>query len=411
MKFLAITYGTEGDTRPIAALCRALIDSGHDVRLLASDATLGSAREMGVPSDALAGDIRGMARPGGEISNVVERGDRFSSVATTLAHIANLNAEAWLQAAVEAGRDRDALLVSGLAGFAGLSAAEHLRIPAIGVGLIPISPTSAFPSPFLPPRWIPAGLNRVSHHFVNGMLWRAFRKAVNRARVRICGLEPRRSVWSGHPMLYGVSPSLLPRPADWPANAYMCGQWTAASMPWEPPQALNEFLDAGEPPIYVGFGSMMGVDHEKLLETIIGATEGRRTLIYPGWSGMTPADLPSNFFVLGDTPHQWLFPRTSLVVHHGGSGTSHSAARAGVPAVVVPFAADQFFWAHRLQALGIAEAIPAKALTQSALAAGMEAAMRTDVGSRARQVGERMRAEDGVAAALSAIRSLTARPR
>jgi sterol 3beta-glucosyltransferase len=406
MKFLAITYGTEGDTRPIAVLCRALIDSGHDVRLLASSATLNGAQELGVPTAALAGDIRGMAVPGGAISNVVERGDRFSSVASTLAHIANGNAEAWLQSAVEAGSGRDAILLSGLAGFVGLSAAEHLGIRAIGVGLIPISPTAAFPSPFLPPHWVPAGLNRVSHRFVNGILWRAFRKAMNRARTRVCELPPRRSVWSGHPMLYGVSPSLLPRPADWPDNAYMCGQWVPASTPWEPPQPLKDFLNAGEPPIYVGFGSMMGIDHQKLLQTIIAATAGRRTLIYPGWTGMDPSGLPSNFFVLGDTPHQWLFPRTSLVIHHGGSGTCHSAARAGVPSVVVPFAADQFFWAHRLHALGIAKTVPAKALTTSTLVACIEGATHADVRSRAREVGESMNAEDGLASALSAIDTL-----
>lgn len=95
--------------------------------------------------------------------------------------------------------------------------------------MIPITPTAGFASPFLPPKWIPRVLNRASHTFVSAALWRAFRAKTNEARAMF-RLPPRRAVWTEHPMIYSVSPSLLPAPADWPANARLCGQWLAPAL-------------------------------------------------------------------------------------------------------------------------------------------------------------------------------------
>jgi sterol 3beta-glucosyltransferase len=405
MKFLVATYGTEGDARPLAALCRALMDAGHDSALLADGATLGSARALDVPTVALAGDIREILRSGEAVAG---RG-RVTDTVKALAGIANANAEAWMRTVVETGQGCDAVIVSGLAAFIGLSAAEHLGIKAIGTGLIPITPTAAFPSPFLPPRIVPRFLNRASHHLVDTMLWRAFRKATNAARASVCGLPPRRDLWTAHPMLYGVSPSLLPRPADWPANAQLCGQWTLPPPRWSPPPELIEFLAAGEPPLYVGFGSMLGFDRDAAVAAVIGAVGGRRALFHAGWSGIDAARLPANFFAIGDTPHSWLLPRTSLVLHHCGSGTTHSAARAGVPSVPVPFAGDQPFWADRLTRLGVAPpAVPGKTLSASRLADGIAFAESAEVRQRAKALGERMAMEDGLGTTVAAIEAIMA---
>jgi sterol 3beta-glucosyltransferase len=413
MKFVVATYGTEGDTRPLAALCRALMDAGHEAILLADGATLGSARALDVPSAALAGDIKGTLQPALTNSGVVAGKSSFSGTANALAYIANTNAEAWLRDIVAAGKDCDAILVSGLAAFAGLSAAEYLGVKAIGTGFIPITPTAVFASPFLPPRYIPAIFNRASHHFVNGMLWRAFRKKINAARTAVCGLPPRDELWTDHPMLFGVSPNLLTetgqQPGDWPGNAHACGQWTPSSPDWCAPQALTDFLEAGEAPMYVGFGSMVGFDRARLQSDLIEAVAGRRAVFYPGWSGVDRAALPANFQVVDDTPHDWLFPRMSLVIHHGGSGTTHSAARAGVPSVVVPFAGDQFFWADRLRRAGVAaDPVDGRRLRAASLARGIEFAERAEVRTRARELGVRIKAEHGLTQAVSAIQKLMA---
>jgi sterol 3beta-glucosyltransferase len=128
----------------------------------------------------------------------------------------------------------------------------------------------------------------------------------------------------------------------------------ASSTGWVPPLELANFLSPGEAPIYIGFGSMTGFNNARLLEALIKAMQGRRALFKPGWSRIDPKSLPNNFLTIADTPHDWLSPRVAAVVHHGGSGTSHSAARAGVPSVVAPFARDQFFWAERLRVAGVA---------------------------------------------------------
>ncbi|WP_225773520.1 glycosyltransferase [Inquilinus sp. Marseille-Q2685] len=409
MKFLVVTYGTEGDARPLAALCRALMDAGHESMLLADSATLGSAGAMGVPAVALAGDIRGTLRSGDAISAAVAGGRRVTHTVKALSRIANTNAGAWMRTVVDNGRGCDAIIVSGLAAFIGLSAAEHLGVKAIGAGLIPITPTAAFPSPFLPPGIVPRFLHRASHHLVNTMLWRSFRDATNAARAAVGELPPRRDLWTRHPMLYGVSPSLLPRPSDWPANALVCGQWTLPPPRWSPSPQLLDFLAAGEPPLYVGFGSMLGFDRDAIVRAVIDAVDGRRAVFHEGWSGIDVARLPANFLAIGDTPHSWLFPRMSLVIHHCGSGTTHSAARAGVPSVPVPFAGDQFFWADRLTRIGVAPpAVPGRALSAARLARGIAFAESAGTRQRAKAVGESMAAEDGLGAAVTAIETIMA---
>ncbi|ARP86384.1 glycosyltransferase [Bordetella genomosp. 9] len=409
MKVLVVTYGTEGDTRPLAALCRALIDAGHEARLLADRSTLGSALSLGVPAQALSGDIRAALMPGAVLSSAVRRKAGFNSTNKALAWIANSHTHAWMRETMEASEGCGLLILSGLAAFVGLSVAEYRGIAAIGAGFIPINPTAAFASPFLPPDKVPRWLNRASHRFVNNTLWRAFRKATNAARADVCGLPPRRTVWTDHPMLYGVSPSLVPQPEDWPANALVCGQWKTANPEWTPPPALEAFVAQGEPPVYIGFGSMAGFDPRGMASQLAAGAAGRRVVFYPGWSGIDASMLPDNFFFLGDTPHHWLFPRMSLVVHHGGAGTTHSAAGAGVPSVVVPFAADQFFWADRLRRLGVAApAVMGARMRGADLARAIAFAERDEVRQRAGALGRRMAEEDGLRNALAAIERLSA---
>jgi sterol 3beta-glucosyltransferase len=266
--------------------------------------------------------------------------------------------------------------------------------------MIPLTPTSEFPSPFLPPRATPRWLNRFSYGLVAEALWRAFRNATNAARAK-AGLPPGRKIWSGHPMLYGISPTLLPQPADWPENAWMCGQWVRPVPEWDAPGPLQDFLTAGDPPIYVGFGSMVGFDQRQLLDVMIGAVAGRRALFYPGWNSRDSLNLPPNFCIIDDTPHDWLFPRTSLIIHHGGSGTTHSTARAGVPSVVLPFAADQFFWAEQLRRKGIAPAAASgPKVTATILSRAIAAAENAEMREQASAVGATMRKEDGLAKAV-----------
>lgn len=405
MKFAVVTYGTEGDTRPMALLCRALIDAGHGAHLLADAATLGYATALGVPAMGLAGDIGSVLR---HDTTLTRNGAGFGDTARAFARIATANSEAWLRATIAAAEGCDAVIVSGLAAFVGLSAAEALGVPAIGTGLIPITPTRDFASPFLRPGTAPRWLNRASHSLVNALLWRVFKSPINAARAAVCGLPPRSGVWTEHPMLYGISPSLVPQPADWPPTAQICGQWLAPLTDWSPPPALGEFLAAGEPPIYLGFGSMGALGGAPLMREALTALRGRRALFYPGWGSVNAADLPANVHLLADAPHGWLFPRTALAIHHGGAGTTHAAARAGVPSVVVPFAGDQFFWADRLRQAGTAPApVSAKGLRADRLARAIDEANKDAPRAAAVALAASVAREDGLKTAVTAIQALT----
>jgi sterol 3beta-glucosyltransferase len=319
-----------------------------------------------------------------------------------------------LRTLLEDARDSDAILFSGLASYVGLAAGEALGKPAIGLGLWPLSPTAEFGSPLLPPWRLPGWLNRWSHHLISAAMWRMFRPATNAALREVLGAPPRRAVWSDYPLLYGVSPQLVPQPRDWAGHWRICGAWqapVARALDWQPPPALKAFLAAGPRPIYVGFGSMGGFNRKRLVRTLVEGVRGRRVLFWPGWSGIDGEALPANFHVLEAAPHEALFPLVSAVVHHGGAGTTHTAACAGVPSVVVPFAADQFFWADRLARAGVAaRAVSQKRLDAAALARQLDFAERPGTQARARALGQAMACEDGTGRTVATLEYWLAAP-
>ena len=145
------------------------MDTGHEARLLADAANLGNAQILSVPNTTLASDIRGTLVPYHAIAGVVAKGGGFNENARALAKIANENAQSWLGNLIEAS-ERCARFSWRLAVRVGFSAAEYVGAKGIGSSMIPITPTTAFPSPFLPPKWVTRLLNRASHGFVNAML-------------------------------------------------------------------------------------------------------------------------------------------------------------------------------------------------------------------------------------------------
>jgi UDP:flavonoid glycosyltransferase YjiC (YdhE family) len=401
MKITFLTYGTEGDTRPLLALAREVVARGHDAHLLADVAGAPRAQALGIPFTPLAGDMRAAFLPGGAFGALLKDGASMARLTRACADLARANTLPWMEAACAAAQGSDVLVYSGLAGFVGLAVAEGLGIPCIGAAMWPLTPTREFAPPFLPMHRLPGWANLLAHRAFERMAWAMFGPELNRARTRVFGAPSRRRPWRGVPLLVGCSPALLAPPADWPANVAVTGVWQLpAGEGWQPPQALTDFLAAGPAPVYIGFGSMAGIAQDTLVDAVAAVASGRRVLFHPGWSGIDPARLPPGVFVLDDTPHDWLFPRTALVVHHGGAGTSHAVARAGMPSVVVPFAGDQFFWARRMTAGGIAATCPAAGLDGARLVRAVDAASAMPLREAARRVGEAMRQEDGVRTAV-----------
>jgi sterol 3beta-glucosyltransferase len=204
---------------------------------------------------------------------------------------------------------------------------------------------------------------------------------------------------------------VVPRPADWPATAHVTGYWWPATTPprWQPPEQLVDFLRAGPRPVFVGFGSMTPT-HERLHDVVATAVKraGVRAVVQSGWAGLAPAS--DDILLVGDLPHEWLFPRTVAVVHHAGAGTTGAGLRAGVPAVPVPVLVDQPFWAARLHQLGVSpHPLPLHELTADTLSDALRSCLeRSTYRNRATELARRVRADDGPAVVLSLITQLEA---
>ena len=200
----------------------------------------------------------------------------------------------------------------------------------------------------------------------------------------------------------------MPRPPDWPEHVRISGSWFLdGEETWAPSAELAGFLDAGPPPVYVGFGSMSGQAPGQLVDTVVEALRrtGRRGLLATGWGGLRPGDLPASVHVVDEAPHDWLFPRMEAVVHHGGAGTTAAGLRAGRPTVVCPFSMDQPFWGRRVHEAGAGpQPVFQKHLTAPALATAIREATETPSIQRAAEaLGRRIRSENGVQRAVDLI--------
>lgn len=411
---------------PFAALGLGLRAAGHRVSLATFPAFEGFVREQGLEFRLISGDpediLRDLARGG------VQPASLLRLLGGSVEPLLEKNFAECLQAC----RDADVVIYSQIA-FFGQQVAEALELPAIGAGLQPIlSRTSRFPSAILP---VGPGLegalsrpyNRISYAAAEQLLWQPLRGSVNRARQNVLGLAPlsfggpfRRFREEGWPVLYGWSPSLLPKPPDWPANLSVTGHWYLdRSAGWEPPRELVDFIESGPRPVCVGFGSTMLAEPDKTTGIVLEALRrsGERAVLLSGRGGLGNEDLgdedlgyedlgyedlPDGVFVADEIPHEWLLPQMRAFVHHCSAGTTAAALRAGVPSVAVPFYGDQSLWAALIERAGAGERLPAARLTPQRLADALHQATSGESLAAARTLGERVRDEDGVANAVRA---------
>ena len=266
---------------------------------------------------------------------------------------------------------------------------------------------------------MPQPLNRLSQHLTRQILWQVARPADNIARQKVLGLRkapffgPYRSeILNRYPVLYGFSPAVIPRPEDWNNDQVrITGFWELPPEDdWSPPEGLQDFLDAGPPPVYIGFGSMSATDPHATARTVFQALArtGLRAVLSTGWEGLAADELPDDVYMVRDVPHSWLFPRMRAVAHHGGAGTTAAGLTAGVPSVIVPHHGDQPWWGRQVARLGAGpDPVPRRRLTAGALAAALiRATTDTVMISAAAALGERIRAEDGVGQAVEFLRTM-----
>ncbi|MGW0562775.1 glycosyltransferase [Streptomyces sp. NPDC003016] len=400
MRILIITAGSRGDVAPFTGLGRRLSDAGHQVAVAAHPSLAALVGGCGLDYRPVPGDPQGLLRAWSRAAS------REESRALTRAYADGL--ADGVAEAVAGGTD----LVLTAFGPAPLSrtAGEAFGVPVIGTYLVPAFATRQFPLPGARDADVlgPEG-NLAAGRAVERRAEGLFAGTVTRLRARL-GLPAGAPSAPGdtRPVFHGFSPLVVPRPEDWPSRVEVTGYWwPARPHRWQPPAELADFLQAGPPPVFIGFGSMAPGQGERLSELVAAAVDraGVRAVVQAGWAELSACG--ADVLAIGDVPHDWLFPRTAAVVHHAGAGTTAAGLRAGVPALPVPVMADQPFWASRLHRLGVApRPLPFQGLTAEALGAAITACLSEPAHRRrAAELAHRIAAEDGAAAVLAHIGS------
>ncbi|KAH8921875.1 glycosyltransferase family 1 protein [Atractiella rhizophila] len=432
LKFTCLTIGSRGDVQPYIALAKGLIAEGHQVRI----ASHGEYREWveghGIEFRECGGD------PAELMKLSVDNG--MFSVSFLREGIAKFRG--WLDELLvstwEACQGTEVLIESPST-MAGIHISEALQIPYFRAFTMPWTRTRAYPHAFaVPDHKMGGSYNYMTYTLIDTVFWKATAGQVNRWRRKTLGLGPtnmEKMAQDKVPFLYNFSTALVPPPLDWHEWVHVTGYWNLSNPDdskthkWTPPDTLVAFLSRAEQEnkkvVYIGFGSIVVQDPVALTNSIVEGVSkaGVMAIVSKGWSDrMLKTDTVEaleeskiqeekeknildenpNIYNVKSIPHDWLFPRIHAAVHHGGAGTTGASLRNGLPTIIRPFFGDQFFWADRVESMGIGLGI--KKVTVDNLVHALKIATTDErMIGRAKSVGEQLRAEDGVATAIETI--------
>lgn len=395
MRVLLSTFGSRGDAEPLAALASALHAQGAQARVCASPDFAGRMEQAGVELFPVGPPVREWIR---EVM-----ADPTPDIPGRGAQVMDLYCRA-LSVAIE---DCDAVVATGLfpSTTAAQMVAERHHRPYVYAGYCPTYLPSMHHAPFqFPHRPLPPETadNRERWALNAQAMQETFGDAANRHRAEL-GLEPvydlRDRVFTALPWL-ATDPVLSPWAPTSLCEVVQTGAWI---LPDDRPLApdLRTFLDAGEPPVYVGFGSMSLHAWNDAARVAIDAVRGldHRIVLAGGWAGLTPVDAGDDCFAIGEVNQQALFPHMAAIVHHGGAGTTMAATRSGTPQVVVPQIADQPYWAGRVADLGIGVAHAGAGASVESLSAALAQALKPQTRVRAKVVAGMVRSDGAAVAA------------
>lgn len=407
-----LTSGTRGDVIPYIALGKGLANAGYNVRVAAPSGFAQLFNEQGEGTSPL----NFVPFDGNPTDLLIEQGDSTPMTLGTnpirsIQATRNFLQKArhlyrhMLHSAAQACRGSD-LLIHGLPTIWGAHIAEGLGIPAVRANLQPLTPTREFPSALLPFRFSLFGIgNWLSHWAVTQATWLSWRSEINHARHADFGLgaahllDPSLRADSHQPLtLNAFSEHVVPRPKDWNEKQIITGYWKLKEVTSERVDELEEvqrFIGSAKNPIAIGFGSPGTQGYLPMLEEALNIANAQAVLTLPTkWHGEIKS---KNIFPIEYIPHEWLYPRVRVAIHHGGAGTTSASLHAGIPTITLPLAIDQFFWGERIQKLGVGLSIPQRKLNAQNLAQEISEALRnTEMNEKATSIRKALSQEDGV---------------
>lgn len=397
MRIALSAIGSRGDVQPIIEIGTALARRGHEVRLVLPSLFAPIARERGLAVALYADDSEKVMQSFSE---------GWKALGEALGWIRRALDDQMAQL-LEATKDADGV-VSTVNEFAAQTVAEYRCIPHYRVAYAPHLPGDGAP-PVQPFQGFPPWVNRLLWEGVNRGGKFVFGKALAAKRGEL-GLGPVDDfgvycAGRSHNLL-AINSTLGPPARGWHWDYQYVGYpfgGDAGPLGTE----LEEFLLAGPPPVYIGFGSVKVPDQDEGTRRVLRAVErvGCRAIVCQGWGGLGKGAVSSReVLVIPSAPHRTLFPRTAGVVHHGGSGTTHNAARAGVPQLLVPQIIDQYYWGKRIFELGLGpRAVPYASLTEDRLVRALHELLQPERAHQARAFARLLEGEDGAQGAALAI--------
>ncbi|KAK5115722.1 hypothetical protein LTR62_000811 [Meristemomyces frigidus] len=413
MRITCLTIGSRGDVQPYIALCKGLLAEGMKPRLATHLEFKEWVEKHGIEFVPVGGD------PAELMKMCVDNGMFTPSFIWK----ASTQFRGWLNelmnSAYDACKGSD-LLIESPSAMCGIHIAEALGIPYFRAFTMPWTRTRAYPHAFAVPGTKYGGQwNQNSYAVFDTVFWAVTSGQINKWRTKKLGLPPTslgKMQPNKVPFLYNFSPSVVIPPLDFSDWVRITGYWFLdEGQNWKPPADLQAFIDKARKEeqklVYIGFGSVTVNDSRELTRQVVDAVRKAnvRCILSKGWSDRFDKDpsapdvmLPDSVFLIRSAPHDWLFKQIDAAVHHGGAGTTGASLRAGVPTIIKPFFGDQFFFATRVEDLGVG--LHLKKVTVNALGRALWVATHDErMRRKARRLGEKIRREDGVGTAIKAI--------